>query len=87
MRYKDCRFQNDKFFCFYANDYCQRKITNSTTGWFVRRQIPLCHAPESLEDLKELISNGNYTFLTKLLYFQDQSEVVIVFGEETNGIK
>lgn len=28
MRYKDYRFQRDKMFSFYANDYCQRKLYN-----------------------------------------------------------
>ena len=69
IRYYDCRFQNDKMFCFYANDYCQRKLTNSNAGWFVHRKYPSGNVPHTLNDLKKQILNGNYTYLTKLLYF------------------
>ena len=33
MRYDDSRFQLDKTFCFYANDFCQRRRANSNKGF------------------------------------------------------
>ena len=67
MRYKDYRFERDKMFAFYANDYCQRKMANSNAGFFVKRVCGDC--PSSLDDLTEQIENGNFKFIHKLLYF------------------
>ena len=67
IRYKDYRFQNDKMFCFYANDYCQRRLSNSNAGFFV--DVVCGECPQSLDDLKDKIQDGNMTFVNKLLYF------------------
>ena len=67
MRYKDLRFQKYKMFSFYANDYCQRKLSNSNAGFFVESVCGRC--PKTLDDLKEEIANGKMTFINKLLLF------------------
>lgn len=67
MRYKDGRFQNDRIFSFYANDFCQRKLANSNGGFFVRQVCGQC--PLNMDDLKDQISCGNLSFVNKLQYF------------------
>ena len=67
IRYKDSRFERDKMFSFYANDYCQRKLANSNAGFFVNNVCMQC--PLSLDDIVEQIENENYSFVNKLLYF------------------
>ena len=67
MRYKDCRFERDKMFCFYANDFCQRKLANSNAGFFVNC---VCgKLPPTVDDLIDEIDRGDYSFITKLQYF------------------
>ena len=67
MRYPDNRFQNDKIFGFYANDYCQRKMANSNGGVFVNR---VCQSfPDTLEDLQNQIRQGDHSFLKQIQYF------------------
>lgn len=67
MRYKDGRFQNDKTFAFYANDFVQRKLANSNGGFFVKQVCGQC--PQTLHDLQREIRADNYSFVNKLQYF------------------
>ena len=67
IRYEDGRFERDRMFPFYANDFIQRKLSNNNAAFFVKH---VCgNLPQSLQDLKNDIDNGNYSFINKLLYF------------------
>ena len=67
MHYRDHRFENDKLFVFFVNDYYQRKSANSNGGYFVKT---ICYRPpETLNDLKRQISNKDFSFVRKLQYF------------------
>ena len=67
IRYQDSRFEIDKMFSFYANDYCQRKLANNNAGFFVKC---VCgKIPPSLQHLKEDIEENDFSFINKLLYF------------------
>ena len=67
MRYHDFRFQNDKLFCFYKNDFCRRKLANSNCSFFV--QCICGQVPPSLDDLKDRMEIGDFSFPNKLQYF------------------
>ena len=67
MRYHDNRFQLDKTFCFYANDFCQRRRANSNGHFFVKSICGQC--PKSLDHLKQEIEEGNHSFVNKLQYW------------------
>ena len=66
FRHKDGRFQNDKFFCFYALNYITRHRNASSGSWFVREFSKGC--PENLEDLKSQIEAGNTSFINRITH-------------------
>ena len=68
MRFRDHRFEQDRTFCFYANDFCRRRLANEKGGIFVKR---ICHdCPKTFDELKECIQERNdYSFISKLQRF------------------
>jgi len=53
LRFKDGRFQKDKFFCFFALNYITRHRNAASGNWFIKDFNK--GGPQTLEDLKEKI--------------------------------
>lgn len=62
----DGRFLRDPVFTFYANNYITRHQNASTGKWFIDSFHN--NAPETLEDLKESIREGDLGFINTLTY-------------------
>ena len=65
--YEDARFAMDKIFCFFAINYIVRHW-NSRSGQLFLDNLPT-GAPDTLEELKEQILNGDTRFINQLTYF------------------
>ena len=72
MKYNDGRFQNDQLFSLYAFNVNQRHSTNSSGNHFFYNDLWLGRSQPSIEDLKDQIRSGDYTFISKLRYFSQQ---------------
>ena len=70
LRYKDNRFSRDKFFSFYALNYITRQSNSSRSNWFVNHFNN--DGPESLDELKECIMEGDYRFINRITYINQQ---------------
>ena len=69
MKYKDGRFQNDQLFTLYAFNVNQRHSNNSKGNHFFYDDFWLGKTQPSVEELKEQIRSGDYTYISKLRYF------------------
>lgn len=67
LYYEDGRFAKDKLFCFFAMNYIIRH-RNSTSGKFFIDNFQR-NVPDTLEELKEAIKNGNSSFVNHLTYW------------------
>ena len=67
LRYQDGRFQKDNFFCFFALNYITRHRNAGSSNWFIKNFNQ--GGPETLDDLKECIKNGDTKFVNRLTYF------------------
>ena len=67
LYYEDGRFAKDKLFCFFALNYIIRH-RNSTAGKFFIEKFNR-DSPESLEELKQSINDGDTRFVNSLTYF------------------
>ena len=67
LHYKDGRFSRDKVFCFFAMNYIVRQRNSSSGRFFVDKFHRNC--PETLEELKETINEGDVTFVNSLTYY------------------
>ena len=69
MKYVDGRFQNDQLFTLYAFNVNQRHSNNSKGNHFFYDDLWLGKTQPSVEQLKEQIRAGDYTYISKLRYF------------------
>ena len=67
LYYEDGWFASDKIFCFFAMNYIVRHRNSSSGRWFIDSFQKGC--PDTLEELKEQINNGNTTFINSLTYY------------------
>ena len=68
MHYYDNRFAGDKTWCFYAQNYIQRRRNQDQGGWFVKS----FHNDENIEsvsDLQKKLQKEGSKFVSKLQYF------------------
>lgn len=67
LHYRDGRFVADHQFCFYALNYIQRKQNLSHGSYFVNKFYG--NGPETLDELKKMIENGNTEWINRITYF------------------
>ena len=67
LLHQDARFARDPVFTFFANNYITRHLNSSSGKWFVDSFHQ--NAPETLQQLQESISAGNYDFVNSLTYY------------------
>jgi len=67
LLYRDGRFGKDPVFCFFANNYLVRRLNSKSGRWFVDSFHS--NAPRSLEDLKNTVKHGEYSFINNLTYY------------------
>lgn len=67
LYYEDARFAKDKLFCFFAMNYIIRH-RNSTSGKFFIEKFQR-NVPDTLDELKESIRNGNTSFVNHLTFY------------------
>ena len=66
LKYFDARFQEDPVFTFYANNYVTRHQNSSSGKWFIDNFHN--NAPETLEELKATVREGNMEFIKSITY-------------------
>jgi len=66
----DGRFARDKMWCFYAQDYQLRQNNTSSGGYFIDGFFK--NGPQSLEELKRELRNGNTSWLDQITYFSNR---------------
>jgi Helitron helicase-like domain at N-terminus len=67
LYYEDARFAKDKLFCFFAMNYIVRHRNSSSGKFFIenfQRDVP-----DTLDELKETIKNGDTRFVNNLTYW------------------
>ena len=69
LYYCDGRFLKDHLFMLYIHNTAQRHDNNTKGNFFFNDNNFLGKIQPSLEELKEQIRDGNYTFVSKLRYF------------------
>ena len=70
LRYHDGRFINDQMFSLYVLNMLQRHTNNTQGNYFCRNENFLdapSRLPPTVEDLKDQVANGDYTYIKKLL--------------------
>ena len=67
LYYEDGRFAKDKLFCFFAMNYIIRH-RNSTSGKFFIEKFQR-NVPDTLDELKDAMRNGNTSFVNHLTYY------------------
>ena len=65
--YEDARFAVDKIFTFFALNYIIRHRNSTSGGFFIDKFQQGC--PDTLEDLKEKVQNGDTAFINSLTYY------------------
>ena len=65
--YEDGRFFQDKIFCFFALNYIVRQRNASSGRFFIENYPSGC--PETLEDLKKKVQEGDTRFINSLSFF------------------
>ena len=65
--YKDGRFAADKAFCFYGLNYLQRKKNLDQGAYYVKDFNK--ETPQTLQQLQELVNEGNTQWIDKIMYF------------------
>jgi len=70
LLYQDGRFAKDKIFGFFAMNYIIRHRNSSSGQWFIKTFHTGC--PDSIEELKEQIKEGNTSFVNSLFYFNSR---------------
>jgi Helitron helicase-like domain at N-terminus len=68
--YEDGRFARDKFFSFFALNYITRHRNSKSGNWFIKEFNQ--GGPESLEELKESIRNGDTSFVNRIMYYNQR---------------
>lgn len=72
MHYKDGRFQRDQMFSLYLYNVIQRHNNNASGAFFHSDKNWFGKLPPSVEELKQQIRNGDFTFISKLRYFSQK---------------
>ena len=67
LYYKDGRFAKDPIWCFFVLNYIQRHRNTTGGGWFVKGFAS--DIPSSLSTLKDKLSQGDDSFVSKLAYY------------------
>jgi hypothetical protein len=67
LYYEDGRFCKDKIFCFFAMNYIIRHRNSSSGKFFIEKFQR--NVPDTLDELKEEIRNGNTSFVNHLTYY------------------
>jgi hypothetical protein len=70
LYYFDGRFARDKMWCFFALNFMTRRRNQGQGRFFVDNFYKDC--PESLEDLKNHIRQGDWTYIDRISYFSDK---------------
>lgn len=65
--YQDGRFASDKLWCFFTLNYIYRRRNYNQSQWFVK-EFTGNNLP-SLEQLHNMIQDGDLSFIDKLMYF------------------
>ena len=71
LRYHDGRFVNDQMFSLYVLNMLQRHTNNTQGNYFYRDENFLgasSRLPPTVEDLRDQVANGDYTYIKKLCY-------------------
>ena len=71
LHYFDGRFAKDKLWCFYALNYVERH-RNQTSGSFFVNNFAKHGCPETLDELKQKIKNGDTSYIDRLQYFSQK---------------
>jgi hypothetical protein len=66
--YEDGRFARDKMWCFYALNFIQRR-QNMKSGSFFVKTFCGSDSPQTLQQLQDMISEGNTSWIDKICYF------------------
>ena len=69
MQYFDGRFQDYQMFMLYTSNVIQRQENNQKGGFLNSDKNWFGVSPPSVEELKQQIRDGNFTFISKLRYF------------------
>ena len=69
LQYCDGRFSKDHLFILYIHNTLQRHENNREGNFFFKDDKWLGKNQPSLEELKEQIRDGNFTYISKLRYF------------------
>lgn len=69
MQYFDGRFQDCQMFMLYTSNVIQRQENNQKGGFLNSDKNWFGVSPPSVEELKQQIRDGNFTFISKLRYF------------------
>ena len=67
LDYEDGRFASDKMWCFFALNYCTRRRNQDSGRFFVNGFDK--NTPQSMDELKEKLRNGETGFLDKITYY------------------
>jgi Helitron helicase-like domain at N-terminus len=70
MLYKDMRFAKDRVWCFFALNFMTRHVNQNSGGFFVKNFFS--QGPQSLEDLKQEIADGNLSWIHRISYYSQR---------------
>ena len=71
LHYFDGRFAKDKLWSFYVTNYIQRHHNQKSGRFFINNFVKY-NCPESIQELKQQLRNGNTTFVDKLQYYSQK---------------
>jgi hypothetical protein len=67
LTYHDGRFARDRAWCFFANNYANRRRNQSAGNYYVKDFHKF--GPQSLEDLQEMVEKGDDQWINDICYF------------------
>lgn len=69
MKYCDGRFLNDQLFCLYVANTIMRQENNTSGAYFVTDKNWFGNNAPSVQEIKQQIRGGDFTFVEKLRYY------------------
>ena len=69
VRYFDGRFREDQLFALYLHNIIQRHENNTNGAYFINDKNWFGNNPPSVQEIKDQIRDGDFTFVSKLRYF------------------
>ena len=72
IQYCDGRFSSDQLFTLYVFNVIQRHDNNTDGNFFFKDDKWLGSNPPTLEELKDQIRGGNFSYVSKLRYFSQK---------------